>query len=298
MKERVSAAVVYGAIMLGICFLSAIYPMTFSLIWVLVLVQGCRELVYMKRLNRSEAFSVVLQGFSLLLPFVFGRGFAQFEVKALLLRGDMGPLPAGEMMLVLLLFAAWQFLFIGGRICIKMIKKGYDSLAEAVRVSAYGLYFSAPLFCANMILLYLPMGWSWLVLAIVTPWACDSFAWGIGTVLGKHKIFPLLSPNKTWEGFFGGIAGTMLLYAGVTLAVQAALKTSVLPLGLMLLFALVVSLAAQMGDLLESAIKRKAGVKDSGHLIPGHGGILDRFDSSLALFPVFFFAVSIAALLA
>lgn len=112
-------------------------------------------------------------------------------------------------------------------------------------------------------------------------WATDSGAYMVGRKLGRHKVTPI-SPNKTWEGCIGGSL------IGVIIATAFALWFSV---GYqnwfsMLLITIVLSIIGQFGDLVESALKRYYGVKDSGKVLPGHGGILDRFDSMLLVFPI------------
>ena len=101
---------------------------------------------------------------------------------------------------------------------------------------------------------------------------------------GKHKLAPRVSPNKSIEGFIGGILGAVL----VTAIFMLVDSTVALPYGIyrMSLFAVFFSVAGQFGDLIESAMKRHFGVKDSGKFIPGHGGVLDRFDSMLVVFPI------------
>lgn len=112
----------------------------------------------------------------------------------------------------------------------------------------------------------------WL-LALV--WASDIGAFAAGHAIGGPKLAPRLSPNKTWAGFFGGLAGTALVAAATAWLAQA-------PVALLLPVSLALGLAAQAGDLIESLAKRHYGVKDAGQLIPGHGGLLDRLDSLLA----------------
>jgi len=131
-------------------------------------------------------------------------------------------------------------------------------------------------------------------------WAGDIAALYIGKAFGKHKLAPSLSPNKTWEGTVGSVAGS-LLAAGALLALahQLAVQwdSAVLSypeeIWFWLLLAVVVNVAAQVGDLVESALKRSAGVKDSGALLPGHGGVLDRIDALLLAAPVLWYALLI-----
>lgn len=137
------------------------------------------------------------------------------------------------------------------------------------------------------------LGRSWLIFALLTTFATDSGAYFVGRLTGRHKMAPNLSPGKTWEGAAGGLAA----------AVSIALLLSLLPpqylnLGLdwwqPALMGIAVGIAAQGGDLLESALKRFAGVKDAGALFPGHGGMLDRLDSLLLTLPLVYYLTLLA----
>jgi len=114
-----------------------------------------------------------------------------------------------------------------------------------------------------------------LTLAVIlSVWANDVFAYLIGSTLGRHKMAPNISPHKSWEGFAAGAAATVLVWIGIYFVADP--PVSLLWLALV---GIALSLAAVVGDLAESRFKREAGVKDSGNLLPGHGGALDRFDS-------------------
>jgi CDP-diglyceride synthetase len=104
----------------------------------------------------------------------------------------------------------------------------------------------------------------------VMAWGFDTFSYIVGKLVGRHKICPSISPGKTWEGFIGGCGGIILLHR--------YLFPHLLP-GFVLTLALFVSACAFTGDLFESYLKRRANIKDSGDILPGHGGLLDRFDS-------------------
>jgi phosphatidate cytidylyltransferase len=129
-----------------------------------------------------------------------------------------------------------------------------------------------------------------LLLPVLVTWASDIGAYAVGRTMGKHKLIPSVSPGKTVEGAVGGLLASMLVaavYTRYVLHPAAHLSFRMTPLGV-LTFGALVSVAAQIGDLAESLFKREAGVKDSSHIIPGHGGILDRFDSLLFVLPVSF----------
>jgi phosphatidate cytidylyltransferase len=135
-----------------------------------------------------------------------------------------------------------------------------------------------------------------LLFLMVCVWAGDTFAMYVGKSMGRHKL-TLLSPNKTWEGSIGSVvgsvvAGLLVFYGGEALSARGNTVLHITqPVWQSVLLAIVINLAAQVGDLVESAIKRGAGVKDSGKMLPGHGGILDRIDAMLMAAPVLWLAL-------
>jgi phosphatidate cytidylyltransferase len=159
------------------------------------------------------------------------------------------------------------------------------------------------LFYVGMTLVTLPAlreesnGPSLVAFLLCVVWAGDIAALYIGRAWGRHKMAPSLSPNKTWEGALGSLAGS-LLAAGVLLGLAHLFATQWDKVWLSypedlwywLGLAVLVNVAAQVGDLAESALKRSAGVKDSGCLLPGHGGVLDRIDALLLAAPVLWYA--------
>lgn len=125
----------------------------------------------------------------------------------------------------------------------------------------------------------------WLMIALLVSWAGDIAALYVGKAFGKHRLAPHVSPAKTWEGAVGSIAGGV-----ICAAVYAHYLLPGEPLVSVLVLAAVANIAAQTGDLCESAFKRGAGMKDSGAMLPGHGGWLDRIDASLFSVPVVYLA--------
>jgi phosphatidate cytidylyltransferase len=121
-----------------------------------------------------------------------------------------------------------------------------------------------------------------LLFALVLTWAADTLAYFAGRSLGKHPLAPHISPKKTWEGSLGGMLGSLLVAYAFSFWIR-------IPLPHLFLMAALGNIAGQMGDLLESACKRSAGVKDSGGLLPGHGGILDRIDALILCIPVLWY---------
>lgn len=125
-----------------------------------------------------------------------------------------------------------------------------------------------------------PIGPHWLMIALLVCWAGDTAALYVGHAIGKRKMAPRVSPGKTWEGAAGSVAGGMIV--GV---VYMHFLLPAVPVWAALLVSGAANIAGQFGDLVESAMKRGAGLKDSGTMLPGHGGWLDRIDSSLFAIP-------------
>ena len=131
----------------------------------------------------------------------------------------------------------------------------------------------------------LPQGRVLLLIPFIMAYCSDTGAYFIGVCFGKHKMCPNISPKKSWEGFVGGIAVAVLVMLAYALLLA---RTTDLQINLVmaLVYGLVGALGSVFGDLMMSVIKRQAGIKDYGKLIPGHGGILDRFDSVLITAPL------------
>ncbi len=145
------------------------------------------------------------------------------------------------------------------------------------------------LLIASIVALQRRFGVSWVILAFVVTWANDTFAYFAGHAFGRHKLLERISPKKTWEGFAGGAAGSVV-GALVTRALLPDLGAA-LAVGPALAVGAGGAVLGPLGDLAESLLKRGAGVKDSGKIIPGHGGLLDRIDALLFVAPwVYVFA--------
>ena len=123
----------------------------------------------------------------------------------------------------------------------------------------------------------------------IGTWASDTFAYFVGSAIGSHKLCPTISPNKTVEGFLGSVVGTTAAVAGLGVFFS-------LPVAEMAALGFCISLLATLGDLVESVAKRYTGIKDSGNIIPGHGGVWDRFDSVLFTAPLVYYFVLISGL--
>lgn len=144
------------------------------------------------------------------------------------------------------------------------------------------LYIALPLGIMSMYYT-LPDGKSLLLAMFVMIWLNDTGAYCTGSLIGKHKLFPRISPGKTWEGFFGGV----VFVIGSAFVMKYCFPIYFESISIVALcgMGITVALFATWGDLVESLLKRTLGVKDSGNLLPGHGGILDRIDSLLLVIP-------------
>ncbi len=176
------------------------------------------------------------------------------------------------------------------------------TVVEWALTLAATLYLAVPL----AFMLYLRgdrIGWTapgfwWLLVLLLSVWANDTAALFAGYLLGRsgrHKLAPRISPNKTWEGFFGGLVFAIVTVVVVVPVANVALapeRNLTLPWHQQILLGVLISVAATIGDLSKSVLKRCTGVKDSGTILPGHGGILDRIDSTLsAVFVVVVYAL-------
>jgi phosphatidate cytidylyltransferase len=128
-----------------------------------------------------------------------------------------------------------------------------------------------------------------LLYIMILIWSNDTLAYTVGKKFGKHSLLKSISPKKTWEGLFGGLLFSFLA------AIVIFYTTQQMRLSIWILLALIVTIAGNFGDLTESYLKRSAGVKESGKIIPGHGGLLDRFDSALFIFPLAYICLKLLA---
>jgi len=157
-----------------------------------------------------------------------------------------------------------------GLVVVAVLAAGHRSWAAAGFV-----YAAAAELASFMVRFDQNHGWFALVLVLLVVWASDIGGYAAGRGIGGPKLAPLISPNKTWAGAIGGFVGSLAVAAGWA----ASGAGNIVPV---MLVGAVLSVASQLGDLFESAVKRRFGVKDSSHIIPGHGGLLDRLDGYVA----------------
>ena len=167
--------------------------------------------------------------------------------------------------------------------CVMVLKKGalsYSKIAEVFMLVAY----VTTSFTALSLIRYINNGKFILFLVFIASWVTDTFAYLTGTLIGKHKLIPEVSPKKTVEGAIGGTLSAVLFFPLFGFVVGAVSGGDVKADYLVLvIYAVVLAVVAQIGDLLASLIKREYKIKDYGSLLPGHGGIMDRFDSVMSV---------------
>jgi phosphatidate cytidylyltransferase len=159
-------------------------------------------------------------------------------------------------------------------------ERGRDKAALDFAATAAGLAYLGWIGAYLLDLRNLPNGGWWVFLVLPSVWMADSSAYSIGSVYGKHKMAPRLCPNKSWEGYLAGVFSGAL-YGGFFAFAYSTWGPLEISIWQGIVFGLVLSVIAPLGDLGESLFKRPVGIKDSGSLIPGHGGAFDRLDSWL-----------------
>ena len=179
------------------------------------------------------------------------------------------------------LLPAFVFLSMGAHLI--AYERGRAQAATDFGVTVGGIFYIGLLGSFLVPLRALPNGEWWILVVLPAVWLADSGAYFIGSKLGRHKMTPRLSPNKSWEGYFGGIVVSVI---GTPLLVQVYYQLGLEPGGQItasraVIIGIIMSIVPTLGDLGESMIKRQMGRKDSGTILPGHGGMFDRIDSWL-----------------
>ena len=171
-----------------------------------------------------------------------------------------------------------------------LVKEHPEAIRSGFASSMIIIYVSFPIACTHVMMYLIPNGWYFMVIGLFAPWISDVFAYFCGSFFGKHKIVPHISPKKTWEGCIGGALFTALLtalfFAFVMVHVMEVTMSFTLFVTLAAIFGFLLSCVSQLGDWMASSIKRLVGIKDFGKIMPGHGGIMDRFDSAFFTLPV------------
>ncbi|MFX3618492.1 MAG: phosphatidate cytidylyltransferase [Sporolactobacillus sp.] len=260
MKQRIITGVLAGAVYLLFLFLGSV---SFALFAAVLAIISFTELAAMKKLKRTS-FAVIAGAII--------TGLIVLENLATLLFSASFGTVLIKLITLLLLFLLVATVFTKN-------KFQYEQ-------AAYVLFSVIYIGFSFYLLVHLRMQSLQFVLFVqILIWATDSGAYFIGKQWGRHKLAPHISPNKTIEGSAGALLSAVLVAIIFQLIVQAPLFSS---WGALLAISILISVAGQLGDLAESAVKRYFMVKDSGAILPGHGGLFDRFDSLIFVLPVLF----------
>ena len=184
--------------------------------------------------------------------------------------------------LLYLMIVMMVFLFI-------MVNRYPKFHSSQIMQGVFGVLYVGVMFSFLYQTRMLPNGTYTVWLIFLSSWGCDTCAYCVGKLIGKHKMSPVLSPKKSVEGAIGGVAGTMLLTYIYARIFVSQMDITHMQVCVLTLISAAGALISMVGDLTASAIKRNYDVKDYGKLIPGHGGVLDRFDSVIFTAPVIYF---------
>ncbi len=261
MLKRIITAVVAIAVFLPVLYFSE--TIVFPIVMALLSLIGCFEMLRCTELIKKYALSVPVLGLSLALPLLpYWYDSAKVEHVCLMA------------LIVLALYLFTIMTFSRGKITLANVGSAYLSC----------FYIIAAFMALSLLRYRVAAGEYVYLICFVGAWVTDTFAYFSGFLFGKHKLIPDVSPKKTIEGSIGGTLFCILAMVGYGWIVQLVSKGSVTANYLTLAVSgLFIAVVAQVGDLLMSAIKRTYGIKDYGKLFPGHGGVLDRFDSVLAV---------------
>lgn len=270
MKQRTITTLIIIVVMTAVLFLSKfiVYPIVLALLSLGAIFELLKVLDYHKKYIASIPAYCIAAAAPIVAYFGKNMGYENFIVTA------------GTTMFVFLMY-----LFV-----VSIIECGKFRFSEISAVFVSVLYVSA-CFTSLCLLRYMENGLFNLGIVLVAAWLCDVGAYLVGSFMGKHKLIPAISPKKTVEGSIGGIVVAILscLLYGYIVTWFTELVPNYLVLAIC---GFVLAIISQLGDLIASLIKREHGAKDYGNLLPGHGGIMDRFDSIIAASIALLFIVS------
>lgn len=264
LPSRILVAVLFGPPLLILSYVGKLY---FLILVLSLIVLALLELSYIYKIRGIDLPRIPLLAFGLLIG-----ASSYFDLK-------------GSLVLIIFSSLLYASLY-------QITTRGTKQAILNISSFMFGLIYVPFLFSFLILIRELPhkanldysTGGVWIIFILFCVWLADTLAYFIGTSLGRHKLSPRISPGKSIEGFFAGITGSVL---AAILSYHFFLDF--IPLISLFILSLVIGLVGQVGDLVESSFKREANLKDSSSILPGHGGILDRFDSLLFVAPAVYF---------
>ncbi len=233
-------------------------------------------IMLMAFLSIQEMYTMYSLGRALGEHYYIGHLFSVLLISSAYM-ADFNPFWQHNIVSALTILAIVYFIF---ELCRKKIFFMENANYYILRAVIYiGLLYSYMILLRNM-----PDGLDYIIYLVSVVWTNDIFAYLIGLPLGKHKLSPAVSPKKSIEGAFGALLGAVLMSVNIRFLLG-------IPVGKAIVVGVIVSVLAQVGDLVESLLKRELKAKDSGSILPGHGGILDRIDSFILTVPIFYLFV-------
>lgn len=260
--QRVLTGVVGGAV-----FLSAVWygGIPFSLLMCVLAVVGYSELVKMRGFHRLSV--PALLGYAATLYVLLGGVFRLTDLPTL------SQVPTMELLCLLFLFFT-----------ISVVSKNRYTFQDMCYLFAGTFYVGLCFHLGLQLRVNENYGLPYFLFVLITMWSTDSFAYFVGRTLKGPKLWPAISPNKTVSGSLGGVVGGIVVGAVFANVMDGDFLTWTLVAALL-------AVVGQLGDFVESGLKRALDIKDSGKILPGHGGVLDRFDSFLFAAPIAYFAI-------
>ena len=267
MKTRIISGTVLVALLIGLLYASTKWAPIMYIACAVLSAMGVYEALYTTGIVKNKIITAVGSVFSAI--FVL-----RYEIANILTYKVINVINIRNAAFIIALFCLVQFaLYLKFHKDIKL--EGMMGMIALPIIIAYAFLNFATLINMEASLLYVVLVFCWSAVA-------DTGAYFTGVVIGKHKMAPVISPKKSWEGLIGGILSSLLVTFGVCMLYQNCFDVKVNTLGILIATPVFV-LIGVLGDLTASLIKRKCEIKDFGKLIPGHGGVLDRFDSILMI---------------
>ena len=271
MKTRIITGAIFAACGIPIFLFSDtwIFPIAIAIFSLLAVI----EMLRVFGLDKSYIVSIPSYILAVLLPFFGYSAFGGF------FRGIFG---ASGNFSYLLFMALVFFVYLLYMTFVAVLMRGKLGVND-IAMAFMSIVYLVTSFAAYTLIRNVSNGQYLIVIVLIIAWGSDIFAYFIGTLIGKHKLIPEVSPKKTIEGSVGGLifgSGLTVLFSFIVSLFDANVEPNYLILGLM---GFLLAIVAQFGDLWASVIKRQYGIKDFGNMFPGHGGAVDRFDSVLAI---------------